>query len=287
MLWIGVPVVDNHHLTKQLLDSIQETVSHPWNLCVVIFDNASDRPYQDAEWTGWKFKVKINSSPRNRGFYRVITDLAGLATSADIVALCHNDLVFYEHGWDVRLQDAFAAQANNGLGMIGFCGSDEIDDRGGRGGGTMVNFRGEKGALTEHTGRRELGLAPAITFDSMFLAIRRSLVSLLKVDDNIQLNHFGDRIWPLRLIERGIRCAVLGVEVDHMSGQTVVGIGRIEEDSRRWCVEHNVAIPEGMQAATAVYLYAEQLYLREYRDQKHLVPAKMDGWSIRPLTRAF
>jgi hypothetical protein len=282
-----VPVVDNHHLTKQLLDSIEATISHPWNICVVLFDNGSDKPYQDAEWTGWKFKVKLVSSTRNRGYYRVITDLAGLATQADIVALCHNDLIFYEKGWDVRLQDAFSAQANNGVGMIGFCGSNEIDDRGGRGGGTMCNFRGLQGALTEHTGRRETGLAPAITFDSLFLSLRRSLVPMLKVDDSIQLNHFGDRIWPLRLIERGVRCAVLGVEIDHMSGQTLVGVGRIEEDSRRWCEEHGVHVPAGQQAGTAVYLYAEHLYLSEYRDLKHFLPARMDGWNIRPLMRTM
>jgi hypothetical protein len=288
MLWLGIPVVDNHKLTQECLKSLVETVMHPWNFCVVLFDNGSEEPYGVHEFADTlPFKVKIERSERNRGYYRTITDLAAYATQADIVALCHNDLYFYEKGWDVRLQNIFAQQSNNGLGMVGFCGSNEIDDRGGRGGGTMVNFRGERGALTEHTGRRVTGLEPAITFDSLFLAIRRSLVPLLKVDDNIQLNHFGDRIWPLRLIERGIWCAVLGVEVDHMGGQTVVGVQRIEEDSRRWCEEHGVPIPAGMQAGTAVYLYAERLYLSEYRDQKHLLPARMMGWNIAPLSRTF
>lgn len=279
VIYLGVPVVDNHTLTAQLLHTIAKTVVDD-DVRVVIFDNGSDIPYPTKNELPW---CKVIRSDTNRGFYRPITDLAAMATSADLVALCHNDLLLYEKGWDRRLRECFLR--DSGLGMVGFCGSNQVDERGGRGGGTMVNFRGEKGALTEHTGTRLTDLAPALIFDSLFLAMRQTLVPFLKVDDTIALNHFSDRVWPLRAIESGWRVGVLGIECDHMGGQTVVGVGRIEEDSRKWCEAHHVPIPAGMQAGTAVYLESERRYLTEYRDQKHLIPAAMTGWKIRPLAR--
>jgi hypothetical protein len=278
-------VVDNQELLMQLLPSIRDTIENPEQVTVVIFDNGSTTPYDGLFDFTWPFRVTTVRSEVNRGFYRPILDLALEATPADLVALCHNDLIFYEKGWDRRLRDCFVRDGR--LGMVGFCGSNQVDERGGRGGGTMVNFRGERGARTEDTGTRLTDLAPALIYDSLFIAMRQPVVKCLKVDDNIQLNHFGDRIWPMRAIENEWRVGVLGIEIDHMGGQTVVGIPRIEEDSRKWCEAHGIAKPDpAMQWGTVVYLYAENLWLSEYRDQKHLIPAAMTGWRIRPLQRA-
>jgi hypothetical protein len=265
---------------QSLLTSLKDTVESPEQLTVVIFDNGSDHPYSGYFDFTWPFKVITVRSEKNRGYYRPLTDLSLEATSADIVGLCHNDLIFYEKGWDRRLRECFVREGR--LGMVGFCGSNEVDDRGGRGGGTMCNFRGEKGALQEHTGRRITDLQPALIFDSLFLAMRQQVVGCLRIDDDIALNHFGDRVWPLRAIENEWRVGVLGIEIDHRSGQTVVGLPRIEQDSRLWCNEHDIPIPEGMQAGTAVYLEAERRYLSEYREVKHLIPARMQGWQIVP-----
>lgn len=274
MLYLGVPVVDNHKLTEAMLSSIFHTVEDIDGITVVIFDNGSVEPYTPKDWEGGLVKVKVIRSEVNRGFYRPITDLEDMATSADILALCHNDLYFYEKGWDRRLRECFVNHGN--LGIVGFCGSNEVDDRGGRGGGTMMNFKGEKGALAEHTGRRITDLQPAVILDSLFMAIRQPVVRILGVDDNIALNHFGDRVWPLRAIENGWHVGVLGIEIDHMGGQTVVLIEKIEEDSRKWCEQHHVEIPAGVSAGTAVYLESERRYLTEYRDRKHMVPGRVN-----------
>lgn len=280
MLWLGVPVVDNHALTQRFLKSLIDTTSDPDQLTVVLFDNGSELPYKDLFLFTFPFKVVLVRSEVNRGFYRPITDLEQEATSADIVALCHNDLIFYEKGWDRRLRQAFIDKGN--LGMIGFCGSNEVDDRGGRGGGTMMNFKGENGALAEHTGRRVTDLQPAVVLDSLFMAMRQPVVRVLGVDDNIALNHFGDRVWPLRAIENGWHVGVLGIEIDHMGGQTTVLVPKIEEDSRLWLEQHHIEIPEGVTAATAVYLESERRYLTEYRDQKHMIPARVNyTWTFR------
>lgn len=281
MLYLGVPVVDNQELTNQMLHSIAKTVSDPESLCVVIFDNGSEVPYK-RDWMdlGLPWEIRVVRSETNRGFYRPITDLEDMATSGDIVALCHNDLIFYEKGWDKRLRQSFIDKGN--LGIVGFCGSNEVDSRGGRGSGTMMNFKGEKGALAEHTGRRVNDLQPAAILDSLFIAMRQPVVRVLGVDDNIALNHFGDRVWPLRAIENGWHVGVLGIEIDHMGGQTLVLVSKIEEDSRKWCEEHHIDIPEGMEAGTAVYLESERRYLTEYRDLKRMIPGRVTyTWTYR------
>lgn len=284
MLYLGVPVVDNQKLTNQMLESLYATVEDKEQVTIVLFDNGSVKPYDrndpelDYANLSW---VTIKRSETNRGFYRPITDLADMATSADIVALCHNDLIFYEKGWDRRLIKAFVEKGN--LGMVGFCGSNEVDNRGGRGGGTMMNFKGEKGALAEHTGRRVTDLQPAVILDSLFIAVRQPVVRILGVDDKIALNHFGDRVWPLRAIENGWHVGVLGIEIDHMGGQTLVLVKKIEEDSRKWLEEHEIEVPEGMQYGTAVYLESERRYLSEYRDKKRMVPGRVNyTWGFRP-----
>jgi GT2 family glycosyltransferase len=283
VFYLGSPVVDNPELTQQFLESLDETVVDPEQLHVILFDNGSTIPYSEKYWKGlrhWNFDLSVIRSETNRGFYRPITDLADMATNADVVGLCHNDLIFYEDGWDRRLRQCFVDHGD--LGIVGFCGSNEVDDRGGRGGGTMMNFKGKKGALAEHTGRKITDLQPAAILDSLFMAIRKPVVSCLGVDDNIALNHFGDRVWPLRAIEAGWRVGVLGVEIDHMGGQTLVLVPKIEKDSQDWLDKFGIPVPEGMSAGTAVYLESERRYLTEYRDLKRMIPGRVTSdWAYR------
>lgn len=289
MFYLGVPVKDNHKLTNTMLESLYDTVIDKEQFHIVLFDNGSKKPYKrddpDLEYANlaWCSIVRFDT---NHGYYQPILDLYNFklgnasVTDADIIGLGHNDLFFYEKGWDKRLREVFVQHPN--LGMVGFCGSNKVDDRGGRGDGTMVNFRGVKGARTEDTGRRITGLEPAVVFDSLFMAMRRNLVPLLKVDENFQLCHFGDRVWPLRLIENGWQCAVLGIEIDHMGGQTAVLVPSIEDDDRRWCESQGIIIPEGMTGGQAQYLEAEKRYLSEYRDLKHMVPGRVTStWTFR------
>jgi len=179
------------------------------------------------------------------------------ATSADIVGLQHNDLIHYEKGWDRRLLDCFVS--NSRLGMVGVCGSNEIDDRGGRGGGTMCNFNGKAGQLQEHTGRRITDLQPALILDSMFMAMRRPVVDLLGIDKHIVQCHFYDKIWPLMTVQAGWQVGVLGLDVDHKGGITSTGT-RFEEDCMKWCDQEGLSYESG-KANLAVYIEAERRWL--------------------------
>jgi hypothetical protein len=296
MFHLGVPVIDQHELTRQMLDSLAATVSDPSGLHVIVIDNGSIRPYRPRDIGQQPFKVTIHKvlkvpstvpveavevgsrSPArelpieqaiNLGYYRPILEVTKWATEADLIGLCHNDLIFYEVGWDIRLRTQFVARRD--LGMVGFCGSNEIDDRGGRGGGTMCWFRGERGQ-SQAAGRRIRDLTPALILDSLFMCMRQPVLSALRVDQHTPLCHFVDKIWPLRTIRAGWKVGVLGVEIDHMGGMTAVSDNRYPEDARQWCLQEGVN--PGQDPGLALYLEAERRWLAEAR-QAGMLPATL------------
>lgn len=273
MLVLGLPVMDGHELTSQFCEALAETIAEPQGFRLVVIDNNSTEHYSGLEFKSMPFAVDVVRHEKNVGYYRPILDLARWATSADLVGLVHNDLFFYSEGWDTWVRQCFVNKSD--LGMIGVCGSNELDDRGGRGGGTMCNFRGEKGARTEDTGARVVSLAPAIILDSMLMITRQSLVPQLKVDENTPICHFMDKVWPLRLHQAGYSTAVLGIEVDHMGGQTAVANPRFLEACAEWCAERGV---ETDDPGGEVYRDAEQRLLGPYRPA--LIPSHMQGWEL-------
>jgi hypothetical protein len=162
--------------------------------------------------------------------------------------------------------------------MVGVCGSDELDDRGGRGGGTMCNFRGQY-QLQEHTGKRVTDLSPAIILDSMFMVSRVPVVRTFRIDSHITLCHFMDKVWPLRALKSEWRVGVLGLEVDHMGGKTAVeGLARFETDAEAWCRQEDIDFKPG-EAALALYLESERLFLEE-ADEMRVRPSRMQGWQV-------
>lgn len=179
------------------------------------------------------------------------------------------------------------------LGLVGLCGSWEADSHGGRGGGTMCFFRGEKGQ-TQDAGMRIYDLRPAILLDSLFMMFRRSAIPDLKIDENVAPCHFYDKIWSCRMIEAGWKVAVLGSEIDHIGGQTAVLEASYNDAARDWCIAQGIdyfnhktnltnEVVVGENPGLAVYLEAERRFLTEYRDTKRLFPCVVDlDWNISP-----
>lgn len=274
MIKLGIPVLEQHSLTHKCLGHLSENCVIPESVEVVVFDNASKSSYYDCRFaeTNFRFKTRLVRFEQNYGYYRPLLQVVGGTTDADIIGLMHNDLFIYEKGWDRRLLDSFLYDPR--LGMVGVCGSDEIDDRGGRGGGTMCNFAGRVGQLQEHTGKKIAGLHPALILDSMFMACRRPLIDALDIDEHTTLCHFMDKLWPLKIMTEGWRVAVLGLSVDHIGGQTAVLEGeRFEEDAADWCRQEGISFKEG-QASLALYLESERRFL-DYGRSKGYVPSRI------------
>ena len=278
---LGIPVIDGHDLTENLFDSFVDTVADPAHFTAVIIDNASTVPYEWSTYRRYPFHVEVKHNVRNLGFYAPLLDLA-LDYPDDTVGLVHNDMLLYTHGWDVLMAQAF--EADPLLGLIGLCGSNEIDERGGRGAGTMCNFMGKEIMVgdKQYTGQSPsaglhiTGLQAACVLDSLFMLFRRDMVHKLMTNidlwHNLPLAHFYDRIWPVRTIEAGYRVGVMGIDCDHLGGMTTTANERYRDDCIMWLTEH--AQPYD-NPETEMYLLAERRFLGEYREQKHFIPCRV------------
>lgn len=302
---LALPVVDGQELTKAVLDSLEQTVTGD-NFKVVIFDNASDTSYNEDDYKDYSFPVDVVEIAENIGYYAPLEIIAS-AYEDELIGLAHNDLVYYERGWNERMEQSF--RNDEKLGLVGLCGSNEIDGLGGRGGGTVCYFRGDVVNVGDRqirgqdqaAGRRTPDLVPSACLDSLFMMFRRDAIeSLVHKEDEwqeITLAHFYDRIWPLRLIEAGWHVATLGVECDHLGGMTTSGNERYRDDCIKWLDDHNIPwrIGEDNQdqviaaeredyrnqpcgnPETQMYFVAEDRYLTEYREEKKLIPCIVHG----------
>lgn len=279
-----VPVVDCHDLTKVCIRSILDTTTPDTR--VVIFDNNSEVPYT-TEWIDKHFyddrqRIILYRCLENIGYYQPLFSLYRDYPDEMYIGLIHNDMIMYEPEWDVRLRQGF--EADPLLGLVGLCGSYELDALGGRGGGTMCYFSGRSVivgdrqilAQSQDAGLRINDIRPALVLDSLFMMFHRAAVLHLVRDDekweDITLAHFYDRIWPLRVIEGGYRVAVAGVECDHLGGMTSTGNERYRQDCITWLDAHGITYdnPE-----TEMYLVAERRFLHEYRENKKYMPASI------------
>lgn len=274
---LACPAMDGHDLTVALIDSIADTIDNPNDFRFVIVDNNSENPYNPDLYglgRGDPFPVDVVRNNENRGYYWPLLQAAEFATDGDIVGLIHNDVLLYEKGWDRRVIQSFVDNSN--LGMIGFVGSDEVDDRGGRGGGTMCHFRGSNGQ-PQSTGKKVTDLHPAILLDSVVMLVRKPAIKSLGIDDSIPICHFVDKIWPMRLYEAGWNTAVLGVEMDHLGGMTAVANTRYHDSAKKWLDERGM--DDQGNPGLAIYLDAENRFLSEYR-AKGFIPSRMRGWQL-------
>lgn len=261
-LVIGTPVLNQYELTREHFKSVVATVGDPDTYHQVVFDNGSVPVYESTPGTD------VIHNGQNRGFYYPLKQLAEAHPDADLIGLMHNDVFFYEYGWDLRVKDCFATDPK--LGLIGLVGSSQVDSAGGRGGGTMMNFRGAVGQ--QQAGIRLTDLAPAVCLDSLFMVFRREVIPSLLIDENITLCHFYDKIWTMRTIEAGWRVGVLGIDIDHMGGQTST-TSDYDQTARAWCEKRGIPVPQS--GDLAMYLEAERRWLTEYRDQKHFIPCSI------------
>src|SRR5882724_2779045 len=166
---LGIPVVDGHGLTGTLLDSLAATVTGD-NFQVVIIDNNSKHHYQPERLAQKKypFPVRVIHNRKNQGFYTPLKKLYEKNPKQELIGLIHNDMVLYEKGWNERMEQAFRDDPS--LGLVGLCGSSELDHLGGRGGGTMCYFAGKTvnvagvpiQAQSQEAGLRVTGLYPAV-----------------------------------------------------------------------------------------------------------------------------
>lgn len=253
----------------------------------VMLDNGSDEPLSELDCPG---AIIIRNKISN-GVYPTFKQ--GMeVTTGDVVAFFHSDLVLWEQDWNVRLMDFFN-HVNIRFGLIGFVGSNELDSLGGRGLGTTSNFQGNtlvgvgelgeekrwSGSAAHIHGKVGCGLTNAAIVDGCAMIILREAWDAIGYREDFPPHHFYDRLIACQMLEAGYQVGVLGIECDHISGQTVNQEKKYQRMSYEWL--HTIIPTFPVMDAEFdpnhnydedIYKLAESMFLNEYRDAKHLIP---------------
>ncbi len=309
-LSIIFPVLNQHPLARTALDFAIKNLSGERDVEILIIDNASSavfRPYNTEVTKMALFKkthlnahiesteigepqkyaeVKTIRLDKNIGVYPIFWE-ALKYTSADVLAYLHSDLIVEEEGWDKRIIDAF--ENNQKLGLVGFIGSNQIDNNGGRGAGTTSNFMGystnhRDGLGKDHIwhgspagahGKRDEGYTKAAVVDGCAMIFRRTVLELITQRQNFPPHHFYDRLLSCETRENGWEMAVIGIGCDHISGQTVNQEPAYSVMAEAWALEHGLTMEGVHNWDSVLYREAETQWIKEYRDTKHLIPCQV------------
>src|ERR1041385_2488700 len=189
----------------------------------IIIDNGSDIAIDEAEF----IPANVIRNEKNIGVYPTFKQ--GMeAAKGDIVAFFHSDVVIWEKGWNQRVIDTFIN--NPKLGLLGFIGSNEIDQAGGRGLGTISNFLGESltdgvktwsGSRWNIHGGNLTGYKKGAVVDGCVMILRREAWDFIGYRENFPPHHFYDRLISTQILEKNWDVGILGIGFDHISGQTV------------------------------------------------------------------
>lgn len=240
---------------------------------LILVDNGSDPPYSEVEdgiflpLADRTIRYEENVGG-NAVFHRWLTD-GWFDQQPEFIAFLHCDLMVHEKGWDERVIAAFDADPQ--LGLIGFAGSEEIDAAGGRGSGTVLNFRGAHftnlgyASKAEHHGRRMDGLQAAAVVDHCAMVFRTSVLETLTPQEgHYAPEHFYDRLLSCEVIEKGHRVAVLGVDCDHFSGGIGDGVHKADALRRKWLDAEGISY-DPADSYGAVYRESERRFFARYK----------------------
>ena len=267
-LSIVFPVLNQHELFYKCFEEIRKNTTTD-DIEYLIIDNGSD---EDIVLPG----VRVIKNKENIGVYPT-TNQGMDNTNGDFVAFFHSDVVIWEKGWDKRVIKEFENDIN--LGLIGFVGSNEIDYNGGRGCGTMSNFMGKSldkwtGSPAEHHGRRITEGHRSAVVDGCVMILDRSAWDNIGYRKHFPPHHFYDRLICTQLLENNWNIMTLGIEFDHFNGQTSSHENKYDKFAEHWCKTHGEPVKVGSWDNT-LYNRAEREWLKEYRDDKHLIPIKV------------
>ena len=305
---IVVGFLNQHELTREAVRMMINNLDHPEETEFVLIDNGSDEPPQ---WTApveniSVGKMRILQNARNVGNYPLFKQ--GLeAAEGHIVAFIHSDVFVYQKGWDTQVRAQFAG--HDDLGLLGFIGSTEMDNWGGRGTGTVSNMQGRTVFNNDNDHPMEWhGSAGAVhgkvsggmtidgsVVDGCVMIFRKSVLEQIGFKEGFPIHHHYDRLMSAQVIEAGYKVGILGIEFDHVSGQTANHAQKYQDTARDWFKEHmGIDTPQewaekredwvkrGRNNPSAgkvpdqwdycTYLEAEYQFLKEYRDEKRIVP---------------
>ena len=280
-------MLGQHDMTQFCLNKVVQ--HHKEDVEIIIIDNGCDFTPETPQISGGPFTLKTVYPPQgNLGVYPVYKFGMEQATG-DIVLFMHNDLIINEDAFDVYVKYLFATKKD--LGLLGFLGSDEVAKNGGKGYGTTSNYEAKTytykdkvwvGTDAKIYGSRYDGYTNAMILDGLAMAFRREAWNKIGFREDFPPNHYHDRLVPLQIKEAGYKVGVLGIACDHMDGQTRRGEKKYASIVQGWCEKYNVPpyVDENGKASFeyAIHMAAQSKLLKEWRDEKHVIPGKVGQW---------
>ncbi|MFA5889080.1 MAG: glycosyltransferase [Candidatus Paceibacterota bacterium] len=285
-LSIIIPILGHHDMTQFCINKIIE--HHKQEIEILVVDNGNDFIAEPIPLKSNVHLKVVHPEEGNIGVYPVF-DYGIRHTEGEIILFMHNDLILNENGFDILLKYVFAK--NKDFGLVGFVGSDEINENGGRGWGTTSNLEKKTytykdktwtGPPAELFGSKFDGLTNAVFIDACSMAIRRSTWEKIGFRKDFPISsHSHDRLTCMQVLEAGQRIAVLGVACDHMDGQTrFYPIDKKYPNAYQiWCEKNN--IPKVFKNDGSVdwdwtmRYEAKRLFLKEWRDEKKFIPRRV------------
>ncbi len=281
-LSIVISVLNQLDMSKVCFNEIEKNTSIGDNEFIII-DNGSDIPIQQIDFPC----AKIIRNEINIGVYPTFKQGMEISTG-DVVAFFHSDLIIWEKDWDKRVMKEFEM---HNIGMVGFIGSNEIDASGGRGMGTTSNFQGKqldkwKGSPWNVHGKHLIDSVEGAVIDGCSMILRRDAWNKIGYREDFPPHHFYDRLLSCQIIEANYKIYIVGIECDHISGQTVNQEKGYQMMAWEWLRKrygeisfHPFAVgrvfDEKYNYDAIIYQLAELLWLSEYKETKHLVPIKI------------
>lgn len=264
---------------------------------VILLDNGSNPPLEVPSPEVVKNIRFVENVGGNASIFYAASVLEyelGYFSKYDIIAFIHCDLFIREPQWDKRVLQAFDADPK--LALLGFVGSDQMDEQGGRGSGTRLNYQGQyyegfgNASTAAMHGIQDAGQYPAANLDHCSLVFRRE--ALMKLRDTPYCpTHFLDRALCVECYARGWRVAYLGIACDHINGGTAGGIVSQDKLLQAWLTEENIPfrrdavhqvldkarpaieLPSDLERPDVVgYRESERRFLHRYREVMKMVP---------------
>lgn len=314
-LTVVIGILNQHDITRRTIELLADNASNPKDIQLVLIDNGSNPEFNPDNHHALLERfgmVNIEHKSVNHGCYPYIFERGLFYSFTEIVMFIHSDLFVVHENYDNDIVAQF--EANDNLGLVGVIGSTQIDSMGGRGMGTHSNFQGGeyilpeninthmaqvvwKGSPAEVHGARDAGfIIDGAVVDGCVMIFRKSVLQAIGFKKNYPMHHFYDRAMSVQVREAGYKVGILGLKVDHISGQTANHESSYHDQAKHWAKE-KLGIDEPQQWAEleenkawfanptnpsrgnvpsgwdhVVYLTAEKLFLEEYRDQKHIIP---------------
>jgi hypothetical protein len=241
-------VLQQCEIAMQALELAMHNLGESKDTQILIIDNGSSTKYLThieaqvktiADRVG---ELRIIRNPQNVGNYPLFFQAREQA-DGNAIAVIHSDLFIYGQGWDVQIKSWYEDEPK--LGLIGFLGSSEIDNFGGRGRGTMSNFQGATigrwtGSKAEVHGVRieDNGRRWAAVLDGCAMIFRKEALTQVERKPKFPLHHHYDRLLGAQMRALGWRTGVLGVPIDHISGQTANHEQAWADTAKAWAQEH-------------------------------------------------